>query len=228
MGFSRRLRQGAEGVWRAQLEHPFIRGIADGSLGVDRFRFWIRQDYLFLIEYCRLLALAAARAPDLPTLRRLSGLLQATAGQEMDLHRAYAAEFGISAGELEGETAAPATRAYCDFLLRVAATGDFAELASALLPCMWAFSEIGRHLAELDPPAHARYQKWIEMYSSPEFQEEATWCQELVDRLAQGAGDRVHKRMEAAFMTSCRYELAFWEMAWTGADARESGSAGED
>ena len=65
----------------------------------------------------------------------------------MDLHRQFAQRWGISAEELESTTTAPATDAYCDFLLRTAALGDFAELVAAVLPCMWSYSEIGSRLA---------------------------------------------------------------------------------
>jgi thiaminase/transcriptional activator TenA len=110
---------------------------------------------------------------------------------------------------------APTTRGYTDFLLRVAALGDFAELAAALLPCMWGFSEIGRRLAGEPRPADARYAAWVEMYADPEFAALAEWCRALVDTLATDAGPVARDRMTAAFLTSCRYELAFWEMAWT-------------
>jgi thiaminase/transcriptional activator TenA len=110
---------------------------------------------------------------------------------------------------------APTTRAYTDFLIRLAATGDFAELVAALLPCMWGFSEIGRLLAAGGTPAEPRYAAWIDAYASPEFADLASWCRELVDRIAAAAGEEVRRRMEAAFLTSSRYELAFWEMAWT-------------
>jgi thiaminase/transcriptional activator TenA len=215
MEFSARLRQLAEPVWQAQHSHPFVRGIGDGSLALERFQFWIRQDYLFLIEYCRLFGLAAARAPDLATLARFADLLQATARTEMSLHRSYAAEFGISDEDLEREEMAPATRAYTDFLIRVAATGDFAELVAALLPCMWGFSEIGQRLAAGGRPGDHRYAAWIETYASPDFAELARWCRELLDRLAADAGEETRRRMAAAFITSSRYELAFWESAWT-------------
>lgn len=215
MEFSTRLRQVAEPVWEAQHNHAFVRGIGDGTLELDRFKFWIRQDYLFLIEYCRLLALAAARAPDFPTLARFADLLQATARTEMDLHRSYATEFAISAQEIEGEEIAPATRAYTDFLVRVAATGDFAELVAALLPCMWGFSEIGQRLAAQARPTDHRYAAWIETYASSDFAELAAWCRDLLDRVAADAGTQLRERMEAAFLTSSRYELAFWEAAWT-------------
>jgi thiaminase/transcriptional activator TenA len=208
------LREAAGAVWRAQHEHPFVRGIGDGTLEPARFAHWVRQDYLFLIEYCRLFALAAARAPDLETLTRFADLLVATARTEMDLHRAYAAEVGISRPELAREPMAPTTRAYTDFLIRVAATGDFAELAAALLPCMWGFAEIGQALQSRGLPAEPRYARWIEMYADPAFAALARWCRDLVDRLGAEAGEAGRRRMTEAFVTSSRYELAFWEMAW--------------
>jgi thiaminase/transcriptional activator TenA len=213
--FTTHLRRVADPVWRAQHDHPFVRAIGDGALDLERFRHWVRQDYRFLVEYCRLFGLAAARAPDLDTLSRFADLLQATARTEMDLHRAYAAEFGIDPAALEAETMVPTTRAYTDFLVRVAATGDFAELAAALLPCMWGFSEIGQGLAARGVPAEPRYAKWVRMYADPDFAALADWCRDLVDRLAAGADDAARARMEESFLTSSRYEYMFWEMAWS-------------
>jgi thiaminase/transcriptional activator TenA len=212
--FTQRLRAAVAGLWEAQYQHPFVRGIADGTLDQQRFKFWLRQDYLFLIEYARLLALAVARSPALQTMTRFAHLLNETLQTEMNLHRAYAAEFEISNAELEGETPAPTTRAYTDFLLRIASTGDFAELAAALLPCMWGFSEIGQRLAAGPVPADRRYAKWIEMYSAKEFAELAQWCRDLVDDLAAGLPERELQKLESAFLASSRYEWQFWEMGW--------------
>src|SRR6266436_5175653 len=90
------LRQKVAGIWEAQHEHPFVRGIGYGTLGLERFQFWLRQDYVFLIEYARLLGMAAARSPDLETMVRFATLLKETVETEMNLHRAYAAEFEIT------------------------------------------------------------------------------------------------------------------------------------
>lgn len=212
MSFSAELRSAAGPIWAAQHDHPFVRGIGDGTVSPDRFRRWVRQDYRFLIEYCRVFGLAAARAPDLDTLRRFAELLQATAVTEMDLHRSFAAQLGIAREDLEAEPMAPVTRAYTDFLLRTAATGDFAELAAALLPCMWGFNEIGLRLAERGRPAEERCAAWIDVYADPAFTELAGWCRGLVDRLAEGAAPPVRDRMRDAFLVSSRYELAFWDV----------------
>jgi thiaminase (transcriptional activator TenA) len=209
------LRAAAAEIWDAQHRHPFVRGIGDGTLDLERFRFWIRQDYLFLIEYSRLLALAAARAPDVDTMRRFADLMHETVREEMDLHRSYSADLGISEADLERERMAPTTRGYTDFLLRTATVGDFAELVAALLPCMWGFNEIGRRLAEHGLPNDERYARWIEMYASAEFTSLADWLRELTDRISTNLPGAAWDRMRDVFLTSSRYELSFWEMAWT-------------
>jgi thiaminase/transcriptional activator TenA len=211
--FSDRLRTAAEPVWRAMLEHPFVQSIGDGSIDLERFAFWVREDYLFLIDYARLFALAAARAPDLETMTAFARLCHETLSTEMALHRAYAAGFGISEAQLEDETRSPATAAYTDYLLRTAALGDFAELVAALLPCMWGFNEIGLTLARGGLPDQPQCAAWIEMYASPEFTELTSWCRDILDRLADGLPEPVLQRLESAFLTSARHELAFWNMA---------------
>jgi thiaminase (transcriptional activator TenA) len=214
MAFSHRLRRGAAELWEAQQEHPFVRGIGDGTLDHERFRFYMRQDYLFLIEYGRVLALACARAPRLELMERFADLAQATLRTEMDLHRAYAADWGISRGDLERERPHTVTRGYTDFLLRTAALGDFGELVAALLPCMWGYSELGQRLAQGQRSTDGRYARWIEVYSGEEFAKLARWCRGVCDQVAADAGEETRGRMQEAFLASSRHELEFWESAW--------------
>jgi len=63
VSFSAELRRAADPIWQAQHDHAFVRGIGDGTVDVERFKRWLRQDYRFLVEYCRVFALAAARSP---------------------------------------------------------------------------------------------------------------------------------------------------------------------
>jgi thiaminase/transcriptional activator TenA len=200
MSFSRVLRQDATEVSQAMHDHPFVRGIGDGTLDAERFRFYIRQDYLFLIEYGRLLALACARAPRLELMERFAGLAQSILGTEMDLHRAYAAEWGISREELEQQEAHAATRAYTDFLLRTATLGDFGELVAALLPCMWGYSEVAQRLAQDRPSTANRYAPWVEMYAGEEFSELARWCREVCDEAGAGGAPTTRARMRDVFL----------------------------
>jgi thiaminase/transcriptional activator TenA len=214
MRFSDHLREAGSGLWEAQLAHPFVQGIADGSLSEERFRVWLRQDYVYLMQYVRVASIGVTRAPDEATMKRFSETAHRVLGMELDLHRAYAAEFGLSTEALEREPMYPATQAYVDHLLRTALLGELAELPAALLPCLWGYSWIGEQLAPRPRPDEPRYAKWIDLYASERFAEVARWCRELTDRLAEDGSERVRAQAERAFMTSCRYELACWDQAW--------------
>ena len=215
MRFTEYLRQQTADLRQQVLQHPFVTGIGDGKLPLEAFRFYMCQDYVFLVDYSRVLALAAAKAGDLETMGRFAGLLHETLNTEMDLHRGFAAKFGISPGELESTQAAPGTRAYTQHLLATAYSGDLADIAAAILPCMWDYSDIGQNLAAQGAPSpQPLYDEWIQMYAAPEFTVLADWLRGLLDRLGSGAAPDRQVRLSRLFADSCRYEYLFWDMAY--------------
>ena len=209
----------AKPLWDRQLQHPFVVGIGDGTLSEEIFKRWVRQDYLYLVDYARILAWAVAKADCLESMSWYAHGLNLTLNTEMQLHRDYAKRFGISRDELEQETMWPTNRAYTDFLIRNAADGDMADLVAVLLPCAWGYAHIGTHLAANGLPADARYADWIAMYSSAEFIETAEWLKAELNRLAASATDAKKKRLTRLFLLSSDYEYRFWEMCWHGETA---------
>jgi thiaminase/transcriptional activator TenA len=202
--------------WDAQLEHPFVTGLGDGSLDVERFQRWVLQDYLYLKEFARVFAWAVAKTDRLESMSWYATVLDLTLNTEMALHRSYAERFGISSEELEATPMWPTTRAYTDFLVRTAADGDMADLLAALLPCAWGYVYIGQHLARGKAPEDERYADWIQQYASDEFAQAAEWLKAELDRVAEGAGDEKRARLTELFVVSSRYEWQFWEMCWHG------------
>ncbi|NIP80989.1 MAG: thiaminase II [Gemmatimonadetes bacterium] len=216
MAFTDELYEAAADIWDAQLEHPFVRGLGDGSLEEERFKRWVLQDYRYLKEFARVFAWAAAKAERLESMGWYAAVLDLTLNTEMELHRQYAARFGLSAEDLEAEPMWPTTRAYTDFLVRTAADGDLVELLAALLPCAWGYCHIGQALARAEPPDDQRYADWIEQYASDEFAEATDWLRAELDRLAADAGPDRRRRLTDLFVLSSRYEWMFWEMCWNG------------
>lgn len=216
MAFTDTLAADAEPLFDAILDHPMVAGLGAGTLDEEPFERWVRQDYVYLVEYSRVFAHGAARAPDLDRMRTFAELLTETLETEMDLHRAYAAEFGIAEDELAATDPSPTTQGYTDFLVRVAATETFPDLAAALLPCMWGFHDTAVRLRERGLPDDERYAEWIETYSGAEFAELTTWCKDLMDEVAEGRPERDRERYRSRFLTSLRYEYRFWDAAWTG------------
>ena len=213
MAFSDRLLEAGSAVWDAQKDHPFVRELAAGTLEEAAFEHWVRQDYRYLLDYARLFAVAGARASDEATMTHLLGVAHQVLDEEMELHRSFAAERGISETELESVEKAPTCVAYTNFLVRTAYEGSVAEIAAALYPCMQGYLDVAEHMDALADEEH-RYTPFIETYTGEEFREATEWCRAFVDRCGEEYPGQ-HEAMEAAFLRSAKLEYRFWEMAYT-------------
>lgn len=98
MGFSDHLKKTAQPIWDAQLLHPFVLGLGDGSLPEAKFKFYILQDALFLFDLAKLFALAATKATDIETIAYLSKLQVDTIQVERSLHQEYAKRWQMALG----------------------------------------------------------------------------------------------------------------------------------
>ena len=215
---SKTLRAGAAEIWKRELAHPFVRGLGDGTLPADRFGFYLEQDYLFLVEYCRVFGLASAKARELAVMRLFSGLLNDTLQTEMQLHRDYCKRLGIADAALTGARAAPVTHGYTRHLLSTAYSGSIVEIVAAVLPCQLGYVEIATALERESGGANnSFYREWIKTYTSPEFVAGAERLVKLLDQLADGISSRETAWLSELFLTSSRYEYLFWEMSWTKA-----------
>ena len=172
MGFSDELRRKGAPIWDREHSHPFVTGIGDGSLSLDQFKYYMRQDYLFLVDFSRAVALAAAKARTLEDMGWFARLMHETLNTEMALHVGFCGDFGISEEELRSTSASPTTLAYTRFLLQTAFSQSAGVIASAILPCSWGYSEIGQMLYDRGlPEEQPLLARWIEMYNAPEFAE---------------------------------------------------------
>ncbi|WP_054706173.1 thiaminase II [Bacillus sp. JCM 19041] len=215
MTFTKRIRASADSIWKASHAHPFVQELGRGTLDIEAFKYYMCQDYKYLIDYSRVMALGSVLAPDLETMSGFAAALDETLNTEMELHRNYAARLGITREELEATVPGPVTLAYSSAMLAEAQKGSLAELIAAILPCAWSYYEIGKALAEI-PGAieHEQYGEWVKMYSSEEFGEIAEWLITTLDKLADGKTAQELNRIEAIFLNTSRYEYMFWDMAY--------------
>ena len=197
------------------MRHPFVLGIGDGTLSGERFRHFMTQDYLFLIDYAKCLAMGTVKAPDLETMSWFAGSVDYILNTEMALHRTYCFGLGITEEELHATKHAPTTYSYTSYLLRVAQIGSFGELIASLVPCIWGYWQVGEMLAAAGEPEDApHYAEWIQMYAGEESRTVALEARSICDRVAETAGNQELMAMREAYITCTRYEHAFWQMAW--------------
>lgn len=215
MSFCERLRKRAQPIWEAQLTHPFVRALGQGTLPERKFKYYILQDARFLGDLARVFAIAAHKAPDSDTALRFAKLVEDTIIVERGLHEDYGKKWHMTTQQMASMSMAPTNYAYTRHMLAVAQSGSAAEATVVALPCAWIYGVVGQHLLRKGPPRPGHpYRDWLMMYSSPEFAEVGRWMRAKVDTWVKKAGKEETRRMEEAFLISSRYEWMFWEMAW--------------
>ena len=184
--------------------HPFVRGLADGSLPRQSFAGYVAQDAFFLEAFARAYALGVAHSADRAAMETWADLLSGVR-EELRLHDDYAARWGI---DLAAVDPAPATLAYTDFLLATAALGGLGVTCAAMAPCMRLYAHLGQSLSGR---AAATYAEWVDTYADPGFEALAATLERLLDSNAEDTTE-VHRAYRRAMML----ELEFFEGSWRG------------
>ena len=219
MSFSEHLRKIAKPIWDAQLTHPFVVQLGDGTLPERKFKYYILQDARFLGDLARIFAAAAQKAPDSESALRFNRLAEETIVVERSLHESYGKRWKMTAKQMQSVPMAPTNFAYTRHMLAVAATGSACEITVVALPCAWIYCVVGKHLLRKGaPPKNHPYRDWLMLYASPEFAEVQKWMRKKVDQWAKDASRAEKESMEESFIISSRYEWMFWDMAFVEED----------
>ena len=213
-GASAVLRERGAAAWSAAVSHPMVAEIGAGSLPHETFRYYFQQNVLYLEDYARAIALIIGHAPGRDEITVLTRFLSQIVDTELPANYAFLARLGGPAGDGGAAPMAPTTYAYTRHLLDAAGRHDLATGLAAVLPCQWSYGEIAAGLVAA-PPADPVYADWISLFAGDGYDELVQASTALLDRHAD-PGDEVRMAaLAAAFDRSTRYELAFWDMAYT-------------
>ncbi|WP_163539263.1 thiaminase II [Gracilibacillus sp. YIM 98692] len=213
MKFSQQLRNEVDPIWEASFRHPFIKGIGEGSLPVEKFKYYVMQDAYYLSHFARVQSLGAAKADTFETTNRMAVHAQGTYEAESALHRSFSEILGISEEEQAEFKPSPTAYAYTSHIYRAAYEGHLGDVIAAILPCYWLYYEVGEKLKDCTPD-HPVYQKWIEAYGGDWFKSLVDEQINRLDDIAEKVTTKDQERMREHFVISSHYELKFWEMAY--------------
>lgn len=203
-------------IWDSYHDHPFVKGIADGSLDQEKFKYYMIQDYKYLIDYAKVFALGVAKAQDMDTMRLFAGYTGQIMDGEMEIHRGYMKRLGITETEAELTPMSLDNRSYTSYMIRVAYEEGPAEIAAAILSCALSYEVIAKKILDAYPQAdkHPFYGEWVQGYACEEYSEANKILIALTERLTEGYSEEKRKHLTEIFRACSRYEAMFWDMAW--------------
>lgn len=203
-------------IWDQYYTHPFVKGIENGTLDKEKFRYYIKQDYLYLLEYTKVFGIGIAKSKSTEMIRLFASYIQLLTDGEMDIHRGYMGKFGITEKEIADTPRALDNLSYTSYMIRVAYEEGEAEILAALLSCAYSYEMIARNIVKNNPKAteHEFYGDWITGYSDDAYSNENKILIETLEKLTSHYTDEQKRHIVDIYVACSRYELAFWDLAW--------------
>jgi len=212
------LRENHKDNWLLYTKHEFINKLSNDTLKEEKFLNYLIQDYLFLIQFSKAWSLAILKSDNLEEMKIAASTVNDLINFEMELHITLCANYGISISDLENADEENANIAYTRYVLELGYSGDFLDLLSSLAPCVLGYGEIGLNCQNSNPKT-LMYKKWIETYSSIEYQNVCENVSGLIDKaflLRLGTNfENTYKwkKVNQIFKKATLLEVDFWNMA---------------
>lgn len=200
-------------LWEQAVAHPFVRGLATGTLSPAQIQCYLIQDGIYLTGYvqvCRALMERAATDADRALFEESAQLSEEA---ERDMEARLAKALGIS---LLSGSPLPATVAY--MTQEQAAVQDASRLVAlaGATPCNVVYAAVGQRLQAEPDTARAEhpFRAWLDLYADAAVQVLADRWKDRLDRWALEAATDEQQRALEAFAASMQCEVDFWEQAW--------------
>ncbi|HEY6882524.1 MAG TPA: thiaminase II [Nitrososphaeraceae archaeon] len=224
--FADELKQSSIETWQEIINHRFVVEIYNDILPVDKFVFYLKQDQIFLKEFCRFLSVAKHKSDNNADLVKLfDSLAYSTINFEMKMQDQIIVD---SLSILPSEQSSSSTRnlnvlpskttiEYIIYLRQVSSNGSIGEIVSAMAPCPWTYLEIAEKLAKSHHVQNNKiYKRWVQFYSSEESRRQINHLKTILCVLADDKArcDKDRLAMKKHFAIACKYEFLFWDMAY--------------
>lgn len=198
-------------VIHAIIEHPFNKELADGTLDLSKFAYYIEQDTLYLRDFARSLAIIASKV----ALKFAKDFLSFSVGSLIDEQEAVHVFYRQTIGHEETGKLTPATLSYTSYLIQVSSTAPVELAIASVLPCFLVYNIVGQSIAQkTNIESQNPYQKWIEAYASPAFCGTVERATGIFDEVSLAASVEVRHLMLDAFYKSAVLEWHFWNDAY--------------
>ncbi len=214
MNFTDELWLKLEPIFQRIIVHPFVTGLADGSLDEAAFRHYVIQDALYLKEFGRALALLAGQAESSQDLLLFAEHARMNTFVELSVLHLFLSHWGLDADFLATVEPAPACVLYTSYFLKVAHSRPFHEILGALLSCYWLYWKVGQVLLAKPKSYNPLYCKWIETYGGEAYARMVEEVLVVVNRIGENLSLAERERVVGHVLITAKMEYCFWDMGY--------------
>ena len=196
--------------WSEYTDHKFLSDLVSNKLPDKNFKKYLVQDYVFLQQFLKILALSVYKSKSFEEINRSVKFIKGI-DHEIKLHISYCKKWKISLKLLNNIKVEKANSAYTNHVLNLGKYGNNLDIFSSLSPCIIGYGEIGFKLSKVRNWKKSKYSSWIKMYSSKEYQQIAKDNIDYLDILFKKNKNKDMNKLKKNFKKSTILERNFWE-----------------
>jgi len=200
-------------LWEEAARKPFVMEMAKGTLDIERFRYYMIQDYLYLIDYIDILNSTLDHTGD-PDLRSfLENVIEETRKETDRVHIPNMKAIGIEDTDIINSTKADVIIEYQDYMRRQLEDLGLMAGLTALLQCSWVYAYIGHQVSRRYPEAIASspYRSWFDAYTCREYLDNNQQWIDILDRESQGISPDQMEKLCDIFRECAIFENRLWD-----------------
>lgn len=202
-----------ESDWLAATNHVFCSELAQGTLPVEKMKWYLAQDYQFIGSFVRLLATAVAHAPTLNDSIPAAQFLALITGPENTyFQRSFAAL------EMTPEEQAPApvseTLAFIELMDTARASGRYEQMLAVLVVAEWTYLSWAERYVDYSEDLPFWFSEWIDLHSGPGFAAVVEYLRDQFDKFWPGLTASQQDAAVACFQSAIKLERAFFDAAY--------------
>ena len=205
-----KLKSSCNKEWSEYTDHKFLSDLVSNKLTDKNFKKYLVQDYIFLQQFLKILALSVYKSKSFEEINRSVNFIKGI-DHEIKLHISYCKKWKIPLRSLTNIKVESANSAYTDHVLSVGKNGNNLDIFSSLSPCIIGYGEIGFKLSKIKNWKKSKYSSWIKMYSSKEYQQVAKDNIDYLDILFKNNKNKNLSKLKSNFKKSTILERNFWE-----------------
>ncbi|WP_353287476.1 TenA family protein [Wolbachia endosymbiont (group B) of Gerris lacustris] len=190
-------------------KHPFNVELMDNTLDYEKFKFYLQQDFLYLVDCTRALLIIAARVSDIEVMSSLTNVAKGT----FNVRKQYKEYFG-DCDLSDNHKKSRSCSAFTDFFMCAAYHNSVAEALAASYPCFSIYQiVVGYMVGEITSKKieNHRYQGWIDIYNNTVMNSTIDEVTDVTNRQYAKVGDCEKKMMREFFRRGLELEIMFWD-----------------
>ena len=208
--FFYKLKDSCKDEWSEYTEHRFLSDLVSNRLPAKNFKKYLVQDYIFLQQFLKILALTIYKSKSFGEINRSVNFIKGI-DHEIKLHISYCEKWKVPLRSLDDIKVEKANSAYTDHVLSVGKNGNNLDIFSCLSPCIIGYGEIGFKLSKIKNWKKSKYNSWIKMYSSKKYQQVARDNIDYLDTLFKSSKEKDLNKLKKNFKKSTILERNFWK-----------------